>query len=399
MGAQRTAYWAENLHKYGYYPIVITRQWNESQTTLTEKVVNNEMVVEKCDGYEVHRLPYKESLRDRLDQKGEFKFLQKALTLKEIVLSNFSIAALPYSNFYAYAKSLLQSDSEIGIVIASGRPFQSFAIGHQLKKDFPKIHWVPDYRDEWSTTQQGNLSFLQRMDVTLEHKVLSNATIGITVSRYIAEKLKEKFRLDFSVVMNGIAKFDERQNGISSNFSDELHVLYAGTLYAEQNVEILIQACKAYSGKVKLKFVGIEINSAEKNRVIAFSDKHKVDVVIESRKSPEMIQVDYKNADLLFITGFSNIKGYLPVKMFSNFQTGKAILLCPSDNNVMEEFIQKTNSGYIANTVEECKQILQELLEKKKRGESIALERNMEVAYFYSREYQTKKLAEILDSL
>lgn len=111
-----------------------------------------------------------------------------------------------------------------------------------------------------------------------------------------------------------------------------------------------------------------------------------------------MIQVEYKNADLLFITGFSKIKGYLPVKMFANYQTGKPILLCPSDNDVMEEFIRKTNSGYISNTVEECTEILKELLEKKKQGESIALNKNMNEAYFYTREYQTKKLAEVLDS-
>lgn len=399
VGAQRTAYWAENLHKYGYYPIVITRQWNESQTTLTEKVVNNELVVEKYDGYEVHRLPFKESLRDRLDQIEKYKFLQKVLTLKEVVLSIFSIAALPYSNFYGYAKSLIKSDSEIGIVLASGRPFQSFAIGHQLKKDFPRIHWIPDYRDEWSTTQQGNLSFLQRMDTKLEQKVLSNSAVGITVSNHIAKNIETKFKTNFKVVMNGVLEPYNKIDEPTINSTPKLKILYAGTLYSEQYIEMLIESIKPIRNEVTLKFVGVEVNPAEKKRVANAAQKYGVEIEIEPRKSKDLVQIEYKNADLLFITGFSNIKGYLPVKMFANFQTGKPILLCPSDNDVMEEFITKTNSGYIANTVEECTILLEELLAKKQRGESISLERNMEEAYYYSREYQTKKLAEILDGL
>ncbi|SFT66575.1 hypothetical protein SAMN05216474_1645 [Lishizhenia tianjinensis] len=299
VGAQRTAYWAENLHKYGYYPIVITRQWNENQTTLTEKQNKNELVVEKHEGYEVHRLPYKESLRDKLDQSGKYPLLRRLLTLKEMILSNFFISALPFSNFYSYSKELLQNDE----------------------------------------------------DISAERK------------------------------------------------SNQLCILYAGTLYAEQNVEILIEAVGNFRSDIQLKFIGIEINAREKDRVLMLSKKYNVDVVIESRKSAKLIHDDYCNADLLFITGFSNIKGYLPVKMFTNFQTGKPILLCPSDDDVMEEFIRKTNSGYIANSVDECKAILEELIAKKKRGESIQLERNTKEAYFYSREYQTKKLAKILDTL
>ena len=36
VGAQRTAAWAKYLHEYGYYPIIITRQWNEGQTDLVD---------------------------------------------------------------------------------------------------------------------------------------------------------------------------------------------------------------------------------------------------------------------------------------------------------------------------------------------------------------------------
>ena len=49
VGGQRTAAWAKYLHEYGYYPIIITRHWNEGQTDLVDKVKNNKLEIEKIE--------------------------------------------------------------------------------------------------------------------------------------------------------------------------------------------------------------------------------------------------------------------------------------------------------------------------------------------------------------
>ena len=100
----------------------------------------------------------------------------------------------------------------------------------------------------------------------------------------------------------------------------------------------------------------------------------------------------------VFCHCFSNC-GALPVKTFDYFKTNKPILLCPSDNDLMENFIKETNSGYIANTVEECTAILEELIQLKKEGKPLIGPRNEENALFYSRKYQTKVLADALGQL
>ena len=65
----------------------------------------------------------------------------------------------------------------------------------------------------------------------------------------------------------------------------------------------------------------------------------------------------------------------------------------------MENFIKETNSGYIANTVEECTTILEQLIQLKKEGKPLIGSRNDENAYFYSRKYQTEVLAGYLNEL
>lgn len=399
VGAQRTAYWAENLHKFGYYPIVITRQWNKDQSTLTESIIHNELSIEKYDGYEVHRLPYTETLRDKLDQKRKFKYLQKALTLKEIIASNFFISALPYANFYNYSKEIIKSDKEIKFVLASGRPFQSFAIGHQLKINFPYLYWIPDYRDEWTTNKTvGSSGILGWLDKKSEVKWTSNSKFFLGTSKTWVRRISSFTGNGGEIVSNGFILNESKDECLVST-NKKLTLTYAGSVYQNQFFELILKSVKSFTENVIVQFVGIEGNSHKKSEITALAKENNIEISFISRCSKKELETHYRNSDLMFLTELKGHKDWLPVKLFDYFQTGKPILLCPSDKDVMEEFIRKTNSGYVANTVEECTEILQTLLDKKKAGESIALDRNMEEAYFYSREYQTKKLAEILDSL
>jgi hypothetical protein len=89
----------------------------------------------------------------------------------------------------------------------------------------------------------------------------------------------------------------------------------------------------------------------------------------------------------------------LTVKIYDYFNSNKPILLCPSDNDLMEKFIKETESGYIANSKEECKETLQDLLQKKQAGTALIGPRNTKNAYLYKRKHQTQLLAEALDHL
>ena len=50
----------------------------------------------------------------------------------------------------------------------------------------------------------------------------------------------------------------------------------------------------------------------------------------------------------------------------------------------MEEFILNSNSGLIANTIEECKSILFNWLREKEKGKSILMNRNLDFGNKYN---------------
>ena len=54
-------------------------------------------------------------------------------------------------------------------------------------------------------------------------------------------------------------------------------------------------------------------------------------------------------SDLSFLTGFNNIKGWFPVKLFEYAKNQIPIILYPSDNNVIEGFLKKTKTGFSFN--------------------------------------------------
>lgn len=408
VGTQRTAAWAKYLHEYGYYPIVITRQWNEGQIDLVDKVKNNTLEVEKNQTYEVHRLHYKYSLRDKLSNYPVFKPLQKALTLKELVFSSYSLKHLPFSNFYKYSKALIQDDPNIKIIIASGRPFQSFFIGHQLKKDFPAIHWIPDYRDEWNSHQTPeSLSYthklMQKTGVSNEQKWTSNASFFISVTPNWTKNIGDFINIKGKTVLNGFEMSSPPYLTSENRNIDTLELSYLGSAYASQNFSVLIYSILDLLNSLETTFIinffgacPIDLKKVSKWEE---ESKGKLKFNFFPRIDRSDLVQKVKNTDILFLTSLNKNNGWLPVKLFDYFNSDKPILLCPSDNDLMMQFIRETNSGYVADSVMECKTILTRLITLKKEGEKLIGPRNTEKASFYSRKHQTQRLAEYLDEL
>jgi hypothetical protein len=402
VGGERTASWAKHLADNNIYPIIVTRQWNDHQKDLTDYVIENDLQIEKYDTFEVIRLPFKKSLRDRLSKYAWLKPLQKALTLKELIFSNFFIGALPYSNFYDETRKRLQEDPSIKAVIATGRPFQSFAIGHKIKKEFDVL-WIPDYRDEWNSHQNlGDQNFIERYVQRLmrksELKWTSNADFFLTVSDTWVDSISGLIKKEGKAVYNGYVELKELQQ--SATLSERLIITYAGTLYPTQNLSLFLDACISIFSNTELdfevRFIGANVIPEEELKIKRKIKGHESHFVFHDRMPRNELDQFMIETDVLYLTGFEKIKGWFPVKLFEYYATGRPLLLCPSDNDVMENFIQKTNIGHMANTAEECENTIVQLIEQKASGENLKYDRNLEYGKTFSREFQTANLAKYI---
>ena len=383
VACQRTSFWAKNLNQNGIYPIIITRCWNENQTDVSSPGKRNYYSVENHENYEVHRQPVKKNFRD-ITLKYKFLLLvQKALTFWELFWGNFFISALPYSNFYDFSKNLIKNDNEIIGIIASGRPFETFHIGYSLKKQFPDLLWIPDYRDEWNTNinyKPKNIlqQILNYLSSKKELKWTSNADFFISVSSSLVKSIHSFNNIRGEEVLNGYEKIRSPRQ----NISKDLLLIYSGTLYPFQDIHIIIEAIKAVNktitNSIQLFFIGIDTIEDEQNKVIELIENdHNFKVIERIDKTTLDKYID--KCDILFLTSYQHNKGWYPVKLFDYFSIGKPILLCPSDNSTMERFIIETNSGEVVDNLENCKIILKKWADLKKQNINIEIDRKMEV--------------------
>ena len=277
-GGKRTEFWVKYFHENGFYPIVITRQWNNNQISLLEKTKNNTLSIEHYETYEIHRLPYRRSLRDKMSKYNFLKILQKTITFLELLISNFSISILQYSNFYRYSLDILKKN-DVQYLIASGRPFHLFHIGFKIKNQFPDIYWIPDYRDEWTTHEKyPKNNFLQKtlhaLERNSEKKWTSNATKYISVSSYLCTNIEDLVKKPFIIIPNGFNSEKTIPSFNSPSF-DGKHITlsYFGTIYPYQPIKELINTLKKliirYSNKyhLSIQFFGIDTIPEEEIKI------------------------------------------------------------------------------------------------------------------------------------
>jgi hypothetical protein len=406
VGAERTAAWAKYLHESGYYPIILTRCWNEGQTDIVNPLEKNQLIHEVFKNYEVYRIPVPFSFRDKIASLKGFKLVRKFISLLGLISPHFFFRISEYKNFYKLGRRLLKQDPNISIVISSGKPFHTFSLGYRLKKEFKNILWIPDYRDEWTThsnpsRQDFFWKMLKNLDRISEKKWTSNADAFITVSERWLISIQNLIKVKGFTIINGydgtppeIASFQENQRFI---------ITYAGTLYPAQPIEVFIDSVKFIidSGRrnIKINFIGTNIVYGQSARLRNLVKGYEDYFVFVDRIEKNRLKAFISGSDLLILTSFKKVKGWYPVKLFDYFLSGKPILLCPTDKDVIEDFIYKTNSGFICSEESECIEIIKNCMDKKDRGETIVLKRNLAEGSEFSRQYQTRKLGLLLDDL
>jgi glycosyltransferase involved in cell wall biosynthesis len=172
---------------------------------------------------------------------------------------------------------------------------------------------------------------------------------------------------------------------------------------SKYNAPLLLDTCikliQEGFADIKVYFYGIEAILSEKERVSSLVKHYPLNFFIIPKIPKNRLLMELQNIDVLFLTGYDKIKGWYPVKLFEYYSYGKPILLCPSDQDVMEDFINETNSGFAANSAEECTDIIKKMIIDKRSDNQLFLNRNDKAGEKYSRKHQTKKLAEILQKL
>lgn len=411
--SQRIAGWANYLSMFGYYPTIVTRNWDQPINSPEDVLLSSgkEMKHEKNDQYEAYYLPYIASKRDEIysNNKGNksLQKLSKIFTLKDLIFENYSNKSIPFSNMYDFASELITKDNNYQLVLISGNPFVQFKFGYLLHKKFG-IKWIADYRDDWNTSeleQKGGIikRMISAIQSKSEKKWVSTAECITSVSQAYTDKIARFTQKKGGVVLNGFDGISGEEN--SEPQKNSFHITYNGSLYATQPIEPILKAFKKIIQEEKtglglqINFPGLGFYKTQSLRVQNEMKGFEKYITITDRiVKNEVIQIQ-KNSDVLLMIAHEGIKGIPSSKMYEYIGLKKQILLYPNDHDIIEQTLNDTGLGIICEDEDQIYESLLNLILSKQNGVNEKLKIDESKIEFYSRKNQTAQLAQLLDEV
>lgn len=412
-GVQRWLKFAKYLPEFGWKPIIFTPE-NPSYPLIDEslmKDVPEDLEIIKTKIWEPYQLAEKLNKSNKKFKAGQFDVGNNQSWKSKLsiwVRGNFFIPDARVFWVNPSVKFLEQylKINKIDVVVTSGPPHSLHLIGINLKKKFPELKWIADFRDPWT-----EISYYKHLKLTsksdkkhrqLESEVFRNADITLATSYTDAENFR-KNGANAVCITNG---FDESDSSNSqtlkpSNSQAKFTLSYIGVLEQLRNPENLWKALddlvktnNDFAENFKLKFVG-RIDDKILSSIENSNLKNHIDnlgYLPHDKAIDEMA-----NSSMLLITNFPNnsSKGIIPGKIFEYLATGKQIISFGPNDADVSKILNETKAGkhFGYQDSETIKQFISEKFELWKAGNLLENTGNIEQ---FSRRNLTKQLSEIL---
>ncbi|MDQ0477377.1 glycosyl transferase family 1 [Chryseobacterium sp. MDT2-18] len=410
-GVQRWLKFVKYLPDFGWKPTVFIPE-NPSYPIIDEtlgKEVSHDLEVIKTKIWEPYQLAEIFGKDNKKFKAGQFDVGKNQSWKSKLsiwVRGNFFI---PDARVFwvkpsvEYLKKYLK-ENDFDAFVTTGPPHSMHLIGLELKKEFPDLKWIADFRDPWT-----EISYYKHLKLTksadqkhrnLEQQVFEKADITLATSFSDAENFRQKGANAFCIT-NGFDRNDPVAERSRSDYRKNFTLSYIGVLEQLRNPEILWKVLQElltenidFKNDFVLKFVG-RIDDKVLTKIEESELKNSVNnlgYLSHSEANAEM-----NESDLLLITNFADecSKGIIPGKIFEYLATGKQILSFGPEESDVKKILSETNAGKHFSYADESalKAFLLQQFEDWKTGMSDSQTHNIEQ---FSRKNLTQKLTELL---
>ncbi len=411
-GVHRWLKLTKYLHEYGISPIVFTPLKTET-TGLDEFLINevgSKVKVIKIPITEPYGL-YKfltgkkqsDTLYSGFLNKSDKVSLMQKLSL--YIRGNFFIPdakRLWVKPSLTYLKKYIR-ENKINTIVSTGPPHSLHLIAMGLKKEFPAINWIADFRDPWTGidySKQLKLNFFSKyLHQTLERKVLQTANKVVTVS--------QSWKIDLDAISGRKNSYVITNGYDSENFSEikktqkanAFALVHTGYMNADRNVNSLWQVLSElvnenndFKNKLHIYLIG----AVDYSVFESIERYHLTPFLSHTPYVPHkdaILQIIHADVLLLPINNNENNKGVIPGKLFEYMASGNPILCLNSNGGDAEKIIHETQTGVSLHYDDKngIKEIITTIFNKE-----FELNRNELEIKKYDRKLLAKQYAEIL---
>lgn len=368
-GVQRWVKFAKYLRQYGWEPIIYTPENPEypSIDHSFEKDIPADITVLKTpiwEPYNVYR-----NLTGKKNQAINAGFISENKKqgwkdkLSIWIRGNFLIPdprrfwIKPSVGFLSdYLK-----ENPVDAIITTGPPHSMHLIGMGLKKNFPSLPWVADFRDPWT-----NIDFYKDLNLTwfadkihhkLEREVLQKADTVLVVSRGMEEEFAPMKPKKLQVITNGYDESDVQVGTLA--LDGRFSISHIGTLNAARNPRIvwkvLSEICAEnvdFKKDLQIQLVGkVDFSVLEDIQSYGLQEQLlKIDYLSHSEA---IAKQNTSQVLMLLINQSGNAKGILTGKFFEYLAAKRPILAVGPTDGDAAVVLNETGAGVIVDFADE----------------------------------------------
>ena len=245
-------------------------------------------------------------------------------------------------------------------------PYADHLVAAKLKRDYPELFWIADFRDLHVDPAQDNLLW-RKYQQKVNRRILLDADLVTTVSEGLAQHLKD-FHPCVQVLQNGVRASLQRSPERYPKFT----IAYTGSMFQDKRrPDTLLAAIRQLIEKGICTVHDIELVYAGKDSAVWWPLVIRYglqpifkDLGLLSRKEAETIQ-QRSHINILLTYSTDTLKGNLTGKLYDYLAAGRPLLVVingPTDAEI-ESLITETGAGIVVyhNEVERTVEFIAKL--------------------------------------
>jgi len=296
------------------------------------------------------------------------------------------------------------NENDIDAIVSTGPPHSMHLIALGLKKRFPDIKWIADFRDPWT-----DIDFYDKLKLTnwadkkhkkLEREVLSKANHVVTVTPRWQEEFANIANRSIDLVYNGFDHIDFEN--LSPDVDPKFSISHFGSFNKDRNPEALWIALNKMLIEIpELKeYLSIQLIGQTDDSIIQSITKAGLDKFLTCTDflphNKGVALLKKSQVLLLPINNAPNAMGIIPGKMYEYIALNRPILAIGPPESDSAKIISETNSG-ICKNFEDVEGITSTLQIYYNRFKEETLTTSLKSYQKYSRKNQTANLVKLLN--
>jgi len=298
----------------------------------------------------------------------------------------------------------------VDLIVTTGPPHSVHLIGHRLKKHYPHIPWMADFRDPWTSVyyykdlQTGKIAdFLHHQ---MEASIVEKADLVLVVSDRMKREYQSFKHRKIAVIPNGFDADDFQKTETSGNSDSHFVIAHTGLLTANQNPTILWKVLRALSEEytefkqdLKIQLIGnVDASVVENIQLHGLQDRLEMIPYVPHSKAIEFQQKS--SILLLCLIENPDTKCIVTGKLFEYMRAGRPIISIGYTDGDAADILIQTRTGDTFDFYDE--RLLKEKIltyYRDYQAGTLHLQADKEAIAQHSRKNLTKKLSRLMNQL